>query len=90
MANKSNMYAGITTTLLIVTLVPEISFQDITSNGALHTWCIRPLSEHGLLRRFTDRCRILVVSVIGQVVIMLVAVLINNLSPSIGHPTRWL
>ena len=90
MANKSNLYAGITTTLLIVTLVPETSFQDITSNGALHTWCIRPLLEHGLLRRFTDGCRILLAATIGQVVIILVAVLINNLHPSIGYPTRWL
>ena len=74
----------------MVTLVPEISFQDITSNGALHTWCIRPLLEHGLLRRFTDGCRILLASALGQVVILLVALLVNNLHPSIGYPRRWL
>lgn len=82
---------GVTTALLLSTVVPEDTFQlSNLGHGEAHNWCIRPQMEHSLLLRFTDGCKILLSSVIGNVVIILVALIINNLHPNIGYPTRWL
>ena len=81
--------AGIATTVLLTSLVPETSFQSTTSNGAASTWCIRPLLEQGLMLRFTDGCRIFLASLVGQLVILLVALIVNNLHPTSGYPKRW-
>lgn len=82
---------GITTSLLLSTIVPESTFQPVSiGNNVTHNWCIRTLLEHSLLLRFTDGCKILLSTVIGHVVIILVALIVNNLHPNIGYPKRWL
>ena len=84
-------YAGVTTAMLLATVVPEDSFQlPNLGNGEAHNWCIRPQLENSLLLRFTDGCKILLASMIGMFVILLVALIINNLHPKIGYPKRWL
>jgi hypothetical protein len=83
--------AGITTSLLLSTVVPESTFQSVSiGNNVTYNWCIRTLLEHSLLLRFTDGCKILLSTVIGHVVIILVALIVNNLHPNIGYPKRWL
>lgn len=85
------MFAGITTSLLLSTVVPEDTFQSVSiGNNVTHNWCIRTLLEHSLLLRFTDGCKILLATMIGHVVIILVALIVNNLHPNIGYPKRWI
>lgn len=83
---------GVATSILMVTLIPESEFQPTTlaATHAAHNWCIRPLLEHSLLLRFTQGCKILLAAVIGQVVLLVVALLINNLDLDSGYPDRWL
>ena len=83
--------AGVATTVLLTTLVPEDTFQLRTiGHNVDHNWCIRPLLEHSLLLRFTGGCRILLSAIMGHVVILLVALIINNLDQKKGWPLRWL
>ena len=48
--------------------------------------------EHSYLARLTGGCRILLANVMGQVVMVIVALLVNNLDadPAEGYPQRWL
>ena len=82
--------AGLTTTLLLVTLEPENTFREIFSRDAAHTWCIRPLLKADMQLRLLDGLRMFSASLIGQVVILLVALVVNNLDPQSGYPRRWL
>ena len=83
--------AGLATTILITTLVPEDSFQPAgVGHNAAHNWCVRPLLEHSLLLRFTGGCKILLSATLGNVAILLVAMIVNNLDQDKGYPARWL
>lgn len=82
--------SGITTTVLLVTLVPENTFRHTNSHDAAHTWCIRPMLEEGMQLRLIDGSRMLAASIIGQAIILLVALIVNNLDPQTGYPSRWL
>lgn len=86
---------GAATALLMTTIAPESTFPardclsgDCYNNAA--AWCIFSTMEHSYLARLTGGCRILLANVMGQVVMILVAVLINNLDPAEGYPQRWL
>ena len=84
--------AGLATSILMVTLVPANEFQlyTLASSHAAHNWCIRPLLEHSLLLRFTQGCKIFLAAITGQVALLVVALLVNNLDLDSGYPNRWL
>ena len=84
--------AGLATSILMVTLVPESEFQlsTLASTHAAHNWGIRPLLEHSLLLRFTQGCKIFLAAFIGQFTLLVVALLVNNLDLDSGYPNRWL
>lgn len=86
------MLAGLATSILMVTLVPENEFQPVTvaATHAAHNWCIRPLLEHSLLLRFTQGCKIFLAAIIGQVALLIVGLFVNNLDLESGYPGRWL
>ena len=44
--------------------------------------------EEGMQLRLIDGSRILAASIIGQVIILLVALIVNNLDPQTGYPRR--
>lgn len=91
LADLLMMPAGVATTVLLTTLVPETTFQLSTiGHNAPHNWCVRPLLEHSLLLRFTDGCRIFLSAIMGHVVILVVAMFVNNLDQEKGYPLRWL
>ncbi len=83
--------AGLATTILLTTLVPETTFQlSSIGHNAPHNWCVRPLLEHSLLLRFTEGCKIFLSAIMGHVVILTVAMFVNNLDQDKGYPLRWL
>ena len=83
--------AGLATTILLTTLVPETTFQlSSIGHNAPHNWCVRPLLEHSPLLRFTEGCKILLSAIMGHVVILTVAMFVNNLDQDKGYPLRWL
>lgn len=83
--------AGLATTILLTTLVPETTFQPSSiGHNAPHNWCVRPLLEHSLLLRFTEGCKIFLSAIMGHVVILIVAMFVNNLDQDKGYPLRWL
>lgn len=82
---------GLATTILLTTLVPETTFQlSSIGHNAPHNWCVRPLLEHSLLLRFTEGCKIFLSAIMGHVVILTVAMFVNNLDQDKGYPLRWL
>lgn len=86
------LLAGLATSILLAVLVPENEFQPATlgSTHAAHNWCIRPLLEHSLLLRFTQGCKIFLAAIMGQTVLLVVGLIVNNLDPDQGYPSRWL
>ena len=87
--------AGAATALLMVTIAPQSTFpvsackgDDCYNNAA--AWCIFSAMEPTYLHRLIGGCRVLLANVIGQVAMLLVAQLVNNLDPYDGYPQRWL
>jgi len=89
--------AGAATALLMTTIAPQNTFpaQHCESGNCFNNagaWCIFSTMEHSYLARLTGGCRILLANVMGQVAMVIVALLINNLDadPAEGYPQRWL
>ena len=89
--------AGAATALLMTTIAPQDTFpaQHCESGNCYNNaaaWCIFSTMEHSYLARLTGGCRILLANVMGQVAMVIVALLINNLDadPAEGYPQRWL
>ncbi len=89
--------AGAATALLMTTIAPQNTFpaqhcesENCYNNAA--AWCIFSTMEHSYLARLTGGCRILLANVMGQVAMVIVALLVNNLDadPAEGYPQRWL
>ncbi|KAL3131296.1 hypothetical protein ABBQ38_000588 [Trebouxia sp. C0009 RCD-2024] len=86
---------GAATALLMVTIAPQDTFPvygcqgDSCYNNAT-AWCIFSAMETTYLHRLTGGCRVLLANVIGQVGMLVVAQLVNNLDPFEGYPQRWL
>ena len=94
---KDDCGAGAATALLMTTIAPENTFpaQHCESGNCYNNaaaWCIFSTMEHSYLARLTGGCRILLANVMGQVVMVIVALLVNNLDadPAEGYPQRWL
>ena len=89
--------AGAATALLMTTIAPQDTFpaQHCESGNCYNNaaaWCIFSTMEYSYLARLTGGCRILLANVMGQVAMVIVALLINNLDadPAEGYPQRWL
>ncbi|DBA91079.1 hypothetical protein WJX77_007062 [Trebouxia sp. C0004] len=88
---------GAATALLMTTIAPQNTFpaQHCASGNCYNNaaaWCIFSTMEHSYLARLTGGCRILLANVMGQVAMVVVALLVNNLDadPAEGYPCRWL
>ena len=46
--------------------------------------------EHSYLTRLIGGCKILLANIIGQMVMVIVALLVDNLDPKESYPQRWL
>lgn len=87
--------AGAATALLMVTIAPQNTFpvsacqgDDCYNNAA--AWCIFSAMEPTYLHRLEGGGRVLLANVIGQVGMLVIAQLVNNLDPCEGYPQRWL
>ena len=89
--------AGAATALLLVTIAPENAFpvyacqglgDDCYNNAA--AWCIFSSMETTYLHRLEGGGRVLLANLIGQVAMLIVAQLVNNLDPFEGYSQRWL
>lgn len=87
--------AGAATALLLVTIAPQNTFPvydcqgDNCYNNAA-AWCIFSSMETTYLHRLEGGGRVLLANLVGQVGMLVVAQLVNNLDPFEGYPQRWL
>ena len=79
----------------MVTIAPQSTFPAVNCvsgncyNNA-NAWCIFSNMEHSYLTRLIGGCRILLANIIGQVAMILVALLVDNLDFNESYPKRWL